>query len=80
MPMMPEPPELTSDQQALDVGYKEGRECRALPGVKDNHLTEHREIFLENTYPFERGPRTRFYQPWRKGFDAGFWGQPKPPV
>jgi hypothetical protein len=39
---------LTSEQQALDVGYEEGREQRKLSGVKDAHCADHRKIFLDN--------------------------------
>ena len=75
--MMPTPVELICEQQALDVGYEEGRERRKLPGVKDEHCADHRKIFVETTYPFERGPQTRFYEDWRRAFDAGFLGEPK---
>jgi hypothetical protein len=55
-----------------------GLERRGLPGVKDEDCEEHRKTFVEATYPFSRGPQTRFYEVWRKAFDAGFLGRPKP--
>jgi hypothetical protein len=70
------PPELTSPRQALEIGYHEGCERRAL-GAKD-HLDEDREIWFEKMYDDERSPRNRFYEPWRAGFDAGYLGRPKP--
>lgn len=76
--MMPRPVELTSERQAVNVGYEEGREQRRLPGVKDEHCSDHRRMFWETTYPFDRSPQTRFYEIWRQGFDAGFLGYPKP--
>lgn len=76
--MMPTPVKLTSEQQAGDVGYEEGREQRKIPGMKDEHCELHRKTLWETAYPFHRSPQSPFYEPWRRAFDAGFIGQPKP--
>lgn len=75
--------ELTSPQQALDVGYQEGGEYREHSrrrenGYQPHMLTDDRETFFERGHPFERDPRNLYYEPWRRGFDAGYLGEPKP--
>jgi len=76
------PPELTSPQQALDVGYLEGVErlanC-AQVGVAthEGNLADHREIAYERPYRLER-TQSLFYSQWRIGFDAGFLARSKP--
>jgi hypothetical protein len=70
-------PQLTSDQQALDVGYDEGRALRA-NGGDPTQLDELREIHFERPYPDDRGLRNLFHAAWQFGFDAGFMGEDKP--
>lgn len=77
-----EPPELTSPQQALDVGYREGTERRencVRVGVmaQPENLAAQRDIAYESPYRFER-TQSLFYEQWRLGFDAGFLGSAKP--
>ena len=76
--MRPElmPPDLTSPQQALDIGYDEGSHHRSLGA--QNHLNDAREMFFENVYEDRRSRRNLFYELWRRGFDAGYLGHIKP--
>jgi len=70
-------PSLTSAEQALDVGYDEGCRLRR-NGGKPEDLSAQRTITYEIPFPVERGVHCRHYASWRRGFDAGYLGQPKP--
>lgn len=70
-------PELTSDRQAMDLGYEEGRRLREY-GAKPQDLAAQREINYEGPFPSQRGPGNPFYGSWRRGFDAGYLDDPKP--
>lgn len=69
-------PLLTSDAHALSVGYAEGREQRREAGNAEQ-LAAQRE-FMELSFPMRRGSGAPFYASWRRGFDAGYLGQPSP--
>lgn len=70
-------PALTSEQQAINVGYDEGKRIRANGGLPE-HLGFQRDTLYEQPFPIERGTRNPLHSHWRRGFDAGYTGQPKP--
>jgi hypothetical protein len=72
--MMPKP--LTSNQEAIDVGFSEGSKARQ-GGAKPEDLISNLELYEEG-FPLERGARNLFREWWRRGFEAGFLGKPKP--
>jgi hypothetical protein len=71
-----EPPDLTDPQQALEVGYAEGTSLRE-NGAKPELLDASRDLYYEAPYRFQRR-LSPYYEPWRRGFDAGYLGHPKP--
>jgi len=72
---------LKSEQQALDVGCDEGRNKR-IERYSDHekHLEFDRDVYFESPWPLQRGKQSQFHEIWRLGFDAGYLGQPKPPL
>jgi hypothetical protein len=74
--------QLTSDKQARDIGYSEGRQYRPEVDLNGVPLKEAaaivRETFFENPHRRYRGPAVQHYQAWRKGFDAGYLGEKFP--
>jgi hypothetical protein len=72
---------LVSEQQALDVGFDEGRKKRIERGSEhEKHLEFDRDVYFESPWPLQRGKESLFNEIWRLGFDAGYLGQPKPPL
>jgi hypothetical protein len=70
--------DLTDPQQALDVGYAEGSSLRA-NGAKPALLDQIRDVQYETPHRLQRR-RSPHYETWRRGFDAGYLGQDKPPL
>jgi hypothetical protein len=69
---------LASDDEAISVGYAEGRELRAAAlrvGISEPDLAEQMEL-KERSWPDERGRRCSYNEAWRRGFEAGFLGRP----
>ncbi len=72
---------LISEQRALDVGFDEGRKKRIeRESDHEKHLQFDRDVYFESPWPLQRGKQSQFYEIWRLGFDAGYLGQPKPPL
>ena len=69
-------PNLIDPQQALDVGFAEGSPLRE-KGGKPELLNNMRDAYYETPYRQERC-KSRYYSMWRRGFDAGYLGEPKP--
>ncbi|HEY6983708.1 hypothetical protein [Reyranella sp.] len=69
-------PFLTSDAQALALGFAEGKKLRRT-GALAAQLIDKRQI-IEVSLPMRRGPGRPFYAAWRRGFDAGYLGRRKP--
>lgn len=72
---------LVSEQQALDVGYEEGRKTRSnRDNDHETHLEFDRNVNFESPWPLQRGKQSLFHGIWRLGFDAGYLGRSKPPL
>ena len=63
--------ELTSSEEAISIGYQDGK------GLRDNGA---KKDAIEFNIEVSRGnyPRSPFYDYWLKGFRAGFLGERKP--
>jgi hypothetical protein len=69
-------PDLRDPQHALDVGFAEGSPLRE-KGGKPELLNNMRDTYYETPHRHERS-LSPYYPMWRRGFDAGYLGQPKP--
>ena len=69
-------PNLIDPQQALDVGFAEGSPLRE-KGGKPELLNGMRDAYYETPHRHQRR-MSPHYDVWRRGFDAGYLGQPKP--
>jgi hypothetical protein len=69
-------PELTDEEHAFDIGYSEGSALRA-KGAKADLLDGSRDAYYETPHRFQRR-MSAYYEAWRRGFDAGYLGQPNP--
>ena len=75
--MTSEPHALTSRQEAIDAGFKEGSGDKTNGGKPEN-IVVMRELH-ELGHKWQRGPGAPFYKEWRSGYDAGYLGLEKPP-
>jgi hypothetical protein len=69
-------PELTDPNQAIDVGFAEGKSLRD-KGGRPELLDGMRDAYYETPHRQERRQNLH-YDAWRSGFDAGYLDQPKP--
>ena len=69
-------PNLTDPQQALDVGFSEGSPLRE-QGGRPELLNGMRDAYYETPHRRQRR-MSPHYRMWRRGFDAGYLGHPKP--
>jgi hypothetical protein len=63
--------DLTSSEDAVSIGYEEGKVLRD-NGAQPKDLVLNIEVSRGNY------PRSPFYESWLKGFRAGFLGDRKP--
>ena len=68
------PERLTSDEQAREVGLREGEALR-LNGAKPENLVASRETHYEVPDRHYRGPHVPHYEAWQAGFNAGYLGK-----
>jgi hypothetical protein len=59
-------------QEALDAGFAEGTEDRQKGVQPEDFARELREPFK-----WRRSPGSRFYDDWRRGYEAGYRGLQK---
>ncbi|SRR6266700_2162622 len=71
--MTPKP--LTSNREAIDVGFSEGAKLRQ-DGAKPEDQISNLALYEEG-FPLERGARSLFHKWWHREFEAGFLGKPK---
>jgi hypothetical protein len=61
------------EQEAIDVGFKEGVEDRQ-NGFQSEDLARE----LREPHKWARGPGSRFYEDWKHAYQAGLRGLEKP--
>ncbi len=78
--MTPGPKVPKDAQEALDIGFERGRTTRQQTSDPGEKLNFWRKSFEEAPgFELECWPgRSMFYEQWRRGFDAGYLGRPKP--
>jgi hypothetical protein len=73
------PQYLAERQEALDVGFADGRKTR---NYRDNdhekYIEYDRDVYLESPWPRQRGKQSAYHEVWRLGFDAGYLGKARP--